>query len=299
MTQQTEYGFTLVEALMVIVITGILAGMIAVFIRVPMDSYVATARRAVLTDSADTAVRRLARDIRLALPNSIRNASNSTQCIEFIPTKLGGRYRSAVDSTNGNGGNVLGFTGINTNFDMLWPNDGSLPSQYGIVAGDVIVVYNDGTAKGNAYLGTNAIQVSSVSTATAPNSTTITLVSTTAAVPFNNKQLTSASPESQFQVIPTQTHVVSYYCLNSTLYRYTRTLTAAWPLPADCPTMTGGATAAVLATNVNMSNCSFKYDPPGSSTGLSRSGIVSISLGITQSGESVNLYYETHVNNTP
>ena len=51
----------------------------------------ASARRAALTDTADTAVRRMARDIRKALPNSIRQTSD--QCVEFIPTKTGGRYR--------------------------------------------------------------------------------------------------------------------------------------------------------------------------------------------------------------
>ena len=39
-------GFTLVEAIMVIVITGILAGMVAVFIKAPVDGYVDSVRRA-------------------------------------------------------------------------------------------------------------------------------------------------------------------------------------------------------------------------------------------------------------
>ena len=42
-------GFTLIEMVMVIVITGIVAAMVAVFIRQPIDAYVATARRAELT----------------------------------------------------------------------------------------------------------------------------------------------------------------------------------------------------------------------------------------------------------
>ena len=50
-------GFTLVEAIMVIVITGILAGMVAVFIKAPVDGYVDSVRRAELTDAADTALR--------------------------------------------------------------------------------------------------------------------------------------------------------------------------------------------------------------------------------------------------
>ena len=302
-------GFTLIEALVVMVITSIIATTIAVFIKLPMTGYVATARRAVLTDVADTVVRRIARDIRLALPNSVRNAydpatsTQYTQCLEFMPTKIGGRYRAVADSTNSNSGNILSFTGVNNNFDMLWPYNSSssaiatIPPVYNIAAGDIVVIYNDGSVNGNAYMGVNAIQVSNVQAATAPNSTTVTFVATTAAGPFYNKQLPSASPENQFHVIPAQTHVISYYCSGNTLYRYTRTLTAAWSQPTSCANMTNGATAAVLATNV--STCALQYDQPGSSTGLSRFGIVSISLGITQSGESVSLYDEVHVDNTP
>lgn len=297
-------GFTLIEALIVIVITGIIAGTIAIFIKLPMDGYVATTRRATLTDIADTAVRRIAREIRLALPNSVRNpGDNSTQCIEFIPTKIGGRYRSAADTTNiSNPGNSLSFAPIgsstSSSFDMLWPY-GAIPSAFSVAAGDIVVVYNDGSTSGNAYSGANAIQVASVAAASAPNSTTITFVNTTTASPFNYKQLPAASPSNQFQVIPAQSHVVSYYCNGGTLYRYTRTLSAAWGGPSNCANMTSGAASAVLVTNINNSACILRYDAPGSSTGLSRFGIVAISLQVTQSGESVNLYQEVHVDNIP
>ena len=50
-------GFTLVEMIMVITITGIIGAMVAVFIRSPVDSYVDSARRAELSDIADTALR--------------------------------------------------------------------------------------------------------------------------------------------------------------------------------------------------------------------------------------------------
>ena len=58
-------GFTLVEMIIVIVITGIIGAMVAVFIRVPVQGYVDVAARAALADTADTATRRLTRDVRL------------------------------------------------------------------------------------------------------------------------------------------------------------------------------------------------------------------------------------------
>ena len=55
-----------------IAIVGIIGAMVAVFIRSPVQSYVDSARRAELGDVADTALRRIIRDLRLALPNSVR-----------------------------------------------------------------------------------------------------------------------------------------------------------------------------------------------------------------------------------
>ena len=295
-------GFTLVEAIVVIVITGIIGGMVAVFIRAPVQGYVDAQRRSELTDVADTAMRRLARDIRMALPNSVRLPQTNIagdQCIEFIPTKIGARYRSVVDTINGAStgyGDPLDFTTIDGAFDMLWPN-GDFPTDSRIAAGYVIVVYNDGSAHGDAYSGTNAIQVAGVGAGGTANSSALNLVAVGAAAPFGRKKLPSESPFGRFQVIPAASHVVSYRCNNGTLTRNTRTLTAAWGRPATCAAMVLGATPSVLASHVTA--CSLTYDPPGSSTGLSRFGIVSMSLGITDSAETVNLYDQVHVDNTP
>lgn len=304
-------GFTLVEAIIVIVITGILAGTVAVFIKGAVDAYIDSARRAELTDVADTAVRRIARDIHLALPNSVRNPGDgSDQCVEFMPTKIGARYRMAKDSS-GNGDD-LDFSVEDGTFEMLWLNS-ALPPAMRVEAGDVVIVYNDGsgnsnclgsvgsgTAGGNAYCGYNAIQVASLG-AEAAGVTPINLVDAVTAAPFNRRQLPGESPYYRFQVIPKDEHVVAYACSGGTLYRYSRKLSvpwsAPWPVPASCAAMVSGATAAILAENV--SSCSLRYEPPGSSTGFSMNGILQISLTVTQSDESVRLYHQVHVDNTP
>ena len=90
-----QQGFTLVEAVMVIAITGIIAAVVATFIRAPVQGSFDSARRAELTDVADTAVRRISRDLRLALPNSVRvQLVAGVYYLEFLQTSDGGRYRS-------------------------------------------------------------------------------------------------------------------------------------------------------------------------------------------------------------
>lgn len=302
-------GFSLVELIMVLVIAGVLAGGVALFIKNPLDGYFAAARRAEMTDVADTAVRRLARDVHLALPNSVRNpVDGSALCVEYIPTKIGGRYRMASGAA---GDDILDFTAVDDQFDMLWLNS-ALPANNRIAAGDVVAVYNDGSGKadctgsfatgdagGNAYCGYNAIQVAGVVENAIPQTSTISFVDAVTASPFNRKQLPSESPSYRFQVIPANEHVVAYACSGGALYRYSRKLTGVRTQPADCAAMTTGATAAKLADNVNMATCSLKYEPPGSGTGLSRFGMLSISLQITVGDESVSLYHQIHVDNTP
>lgn len=265
---------------MVIVITGILGAMVAVFIKTPVEGYFDAARRAALTDEADSAVRRMARDLRLALPNSVRHAADgSDQCLEFIPTKIGGRYRFLEGTA---GGDPLDFTAPDSGFDMLWRN-GDLPAAERIAVGDQVAVYNDGSVSGDAYLGVNTSAVTGL-TENPDNTTTIAIAA---------KQFPSESPAHRFQVIPGGERVVGYACSGSTLYRYSSA--AMHAQPATCAAPASGAAAAVLAQHADCANSSFVY----LGSDLQQQGLVSISLKLTDSGESVNLYHQVHVDNTP
>ena len=292
-------GFTLIEMIMVITLTGILAGMVAVFIKAPVDSYIDMSRRAELSDIADTAVRRMTRDIRSALPNSVRNpVDSSDQCIEFMPSRSGGRYRAEQTVTPT--GDILDFLAIDASFDMLGLNS-NLPTSAQIAAGDVVVVYNDGSASGNAYTGLNAIQIAAggvVAPGDTAGTTKLTFVAAAGGTLFVRKLLPAASPSNRFQVMSSTEQVVSYACSGGKLYRHSRNITArtaSWDQPATCAAMSNAPTAsAILASSV--SSCSILYD---STSGTGRFGIVSVSLKLTQSGESVNLYHQVHVDNSP
>jgi MSHA biogenesis protein MshO len=260
---------------MVIVIMGVIGGMVAVFMKSPIDAYLDSARRAALTDIADTATRRFARDLRKALPNSVRNPSS--QCIEFIPTKTGGRYRA--DDT----ANALVIGVADSSFNMLGSNS-ALPGDQRIVVGDVVAVYNLGVTGADAYAGDNTSPVSAGATlgqSGAPVETTIAIDSK--AFPF-------ASPSNRFQVVPGTEKIVAYVCSGGLLLR-----AANHAYTSSCPTTASGTgTVSVLATNV--ANCNLVY----SGSDLQRNALVQMSITLTDSaGESVNLYHEVHVNNTP
>jgi len=272
--QTKQGGFTLVEAVLVILVTGIVGAMVAVFMKSPVDAYFDTARRAGLADEADTAVRRITRDIRKALPNSVRQASN--QCIEFIPTKTGGRYRA---ETNAAGlGDVLDFTATDTSFDMLGANPTA--ADQAIVANDIVAVYNLGIAGADAYAGDNTAAVSA-----APGAGDL---AGETKIPLGaGKQFPLESGSNRFHVIPGDETIVSYVCSGGALYRNTN-----YAYSSECPAPVPGTTP-VLAGNV--ASCSFDY----TGSDLRRNALVRISLALGDSEESVALYHEVHVNNTP
>jgi MSHA biogenesis protein MshO len=276
-----QRGFTLIEMVMVIVITGILGVMVAVFIKTPIEGYFDSARRAELSDAADTAARRMARDMRLALPNSIRHPSDgSDQCIEFIPTRIGGRYRAAAGT---GGGDMLDFTAADSSFDMLWLNS-ALPAADQIAVGDLIAVYNDGSADSNAYEADNTSPVTALVEDATAKTTNITMTA---------KQFPADSPTHRFQVIPGGERVVGYGCSAGTLYRYSSASMHAQP--ASCAALASGATAAILANDVDCAGTSLHY----AGSDLQQQGLVSVSLKLVKDGESVNLYHQVHLDNTP
>ena len=284
-------GFTLIEMVMVIVILGVVGSIVAVFMKRPVDAYFDSARRASLTDAADTTVRRMSRDIRKSLPNSLRlpSSGSPSACIEFIPTRTGGRYRADVNSAGS--GDPLVFTAADTSFDMFGLNS-ALPADQQVRANDLVAVYNLGITGADAYNLDNTSAVSAVAAGSLANETKITIAS---------KLFPLASGSSRFHVIPGDEPVITYVCSGAgtsaagdgtgTLYRYVRTLAAAYPTPATCTVPPAGTPA--LAQNV--STCSFVYN----GSDLARNALVQLTIGLTRSGETASLYHEVHVDNTP
>jgi len=302
-----ERGVTLIELVVVIATLGIIAAVAVVLIRQPLDAYRESAQRAELTDIADTALRRIGRDVRLALPNSIRvtPTTGTPVYMELLLTRNGGRYRSQQDASFN--GDILDFTGTNpvgsdTQFDTLVPMATTLADQ-SIVPNDVLVIFNlfaDPTiTQSNAYTR-NAAGCATVSNA-ACNSTLITGTGAGALanedrIIFSGRKFPQPSPGNRFHVV---SGPVTFACAPNnlpdaqgngigTLSRidgYAIALGQAAP-PAG--------TSSLLAKYVT--DCQIRYSQ---ATSTQARGLVSLSLSLTRGGETVTLYHEIHVSNVP
>ncbi len=261
MNKGQETGFTLIELILVIVIAGILSTMTTDIITFPVKSYIDLERRTTLVDSAELALKRMQRDIRRALPNSIRITGGTA--IELLHTSDGGRYRAKTASDGS--GDILDFTGLDNGFDVV----GSLSAT---PSGDV-VVYNLGSSSADAYAGNNRIGIANTST-----SNTIVL---TSAIQFPFQ-----SPQQRFYIVDTP---ITYSCVSGELRRYDN-----YSITGVAPNL--ASLSYKLQAKTDSISCSFNYDA-GSAT---RAGLVSLEITLTDdAGESAKLIHQVHVDNMP
>jgi MSHA biogenesis protein MshO len=283
MTRQR--GFTLVELIVVMVVVGVIAGVLVLQLRPAMQSYLAIRQRANLTNQADAALRRIIAEVHAAVPNSLRyTATAQGQCIEFVPTKDGGRFRTDIDTTNGKGTPLV--PGAATlSFDVLTDLDpADAPKDY-IVVGNV----NRDDAYDPGKVGT----ISSIATP-APSGVAASTITLEKAATFP-----AGYEGGRFLVVPANERAVTYTCTNAgtdsagtgtgTIYRVTGYTPGAAPWPS-CPTG-----PAILVTKV--SDCNIVYKENEGAT--QQSGYLQLQLGLADGGEAAKLTMGAHVENTP
>ena len=284
-------GFTLVEAILVIVIIGVIGAIVAVFIRAPVQGYADSAARAAATDEADLALRRIARDLRLALPNSVR-VSDDGSAVEFLQTTTGGRYLTLDDGVAAMP--VLDFDdAAQTRFTVV---GGTMRP---IERGDFIVVYNlgGGAVPSDAYLyrqgapDNNIVRVASVDYST-PNHPVVTMENNA----FALQATPMRSPSNRFQVV---SGPITYACEtgrdgSAELVRY-------WGYPIDASQNLppqGTPQRAVIASRV--ADCSQVFRYGSDVTRRSALVILNLSLRLANDRDSqVRLVNQVHVDNTP
>lgn len=263
-------GFTLIEMIMVLALSGILMAVVAMIMQFPITAYYDTLRRAQLVNGADTAMRRIAQEVRTALPNSLRQYDfGADSCIMLLPVVGGGLYRTEP-ATDGSG-DVLSFNGQDSAFDVL--TGANLPDFS--TATYHAVIYNLGIAGADAY-----------ATPTDKNRVQINGASSTAnrIVLASSNRFPFQSPGRRFMVMPN--YSVIYSCVGDKLYRTTGSVSSG--TLSACP-----GSGQLLAERV--ASCKFYY----ASGVTAAAGLLSVRLGVAEGGETVTMYQDIHVDNAP
>jgi MSHA biogenesis protein MshO len=281
----SQRGVTLVELVVTIAVSSIVVAFMAMFIVTPMNAYSAQARRAELVDDADSALRFMGRDVRAALPNSVRvSSSGSVTALELLATVDGARYRDGGPLTNP--ALDLDFTAADGAFATTVPFT-RLTLPWSSTA-HYLSIYNVGVPGADAYAMSNVIT---------PAGTAITI----SAGSTPNENLVTLSPAFKFSLGSPGKRVylvsgpVTYLCDtgSATLVRYSGYSIAGTQMTSVAALIAAGATAATVAADV--AACQFTY----TAGTAQRNALATLTLQLSRSGESVQLLQEVQLGNAP
>ncbi len=273
-------GFTLIEMVVVIVVSTILLAFVANFMTVPMDAYLAQKRRSEFIGDADRLMRTLASDVRTAVPNSIRFTNvGADSYITLLPAVATSTYKVAS-------GDLMTFPATVHQFVTM--------GIFANVAPTYVVIGNLGSAGKDAYQLTNVIS-GNISIANSASESTVTVNSS------GGSTFTSPSPSQRVYGV---NGPVSYWCsqVNRTVIRYQNHTIAA---VAGSPTNPGawiasGATQSIVASNVG--SCFANQDPPV--TALAQGGgLLNLTMTLNNpataanSAETITLFQQFRVEN--
>ena len=305
-------GMTLIEMVIVMVLLGILGASFGLFIVPMVNGYNAQVQRAALVDTGESALRRMARDIRIAVPNSARIATtglNGGFALELVPTVDGGRFcvGGLVDCSSLGANALLDVNSLDAQFDIIGCfQDGTFTTA--AAAGSVdyrLVVGNKGS---ELYAAAGSPKVIT------PDGTTITLsvdpsgacgsggarhqVALSASHKFcpdaTADDCNSRSPRQRVFVVDVKEAPVSYICdLNAGVQKLTRYSYYAFSGTQPTGSPGGGnLKTGVVATGVTA--CSIN-----SAADIQNTGIVVISLTLADgANESVTLLHQAQIDNS-
>ena len=280
-------GFTLIELVITMSITTIVVGFAALFINGPVKGFTDQVRRAELVDSAESSLRRMGRDIRRALPNSVRVRDiGSITALELLNAVEGIRYRAGPPPGNANA--WLNLAAADGAFNSIGTFD-SITKPFSSTT-HYLSVYNVGVVGASAYELLNVIT---------PVGTQIDIGAAAEAGEDNIVlspafQFAYPSPRQRVYLIDTP---VSFLCDTGagTLTRYSGYSITSDQADRDTAVelLAAGGTAALMSDN--LAACTFTFTPGTAQ----RAGLVTISLTVAQDGESIVLLQQVHIDNVP
>lgn len=267
-------GFTLIELILVIILLAIVAGFSFQFIGIGTQMFTAGAERLQMIEKSRFAIERLTRELRNAVPNSIRiRTSGNTQCLEFSPVRVVGTYYDAPIRPE-------------RADEMTLVTLSSLSHPWIAEPSDRIFIY---ATRSNFIYANNPQRYSVLDedydSSTAPASNPATHVLPLA----ENSRFAQSSPRSRAYI---GKQPVSFCLENGNLYRVE---SYGWNQSQTVPPETLSV-SQLLAERVNMGSSSFSLEPGASQ----RNNVIGIQLDFTsRSNESVFYNQKVHIPNAP
>lgn len=261
-------GFSLIELVIVIVLLGVLSISVATIFTDTTENYLQSEARLSMASTARLAIERIGREVREAMPNSVRvNADNS--CVEFVPIMAATEYVTLPTTSPG------------TTIDVVEPDASTEISGLSTTELYAMViplnnqeVYNPSTSHASSVSGF-AKQGGNITRATI------------ASARFNRR-----SPRDRIFFV---SQPVSFCLVGNQLNRYSSYgFNNSQPAPASMGTPSLILNRLLLDDNGTPVEV-FEYD----SGTLSRSGILMIELLLEGRKESINLQHEVHIRNFP
>lgn len=270
--QGAQQGFTLVELVMVIALAGVIAVLISTVMSNPLQSFVDQSRRAELVDKASMALNRMARDVRLAVPNSLTAIGSSE--IRMLSIAAAGRYRANQPVTGG-------------------PRvDPPQCPQAGNCSIDILSPITPGSSTAEHWLiiySTNASELGAVASPSVISPKAFSWSGGALSADLQNFRFKYASPQHRFYLVK---DLVNYRCDGAGIDANENGTGKLWRGISE--NLNGSNPSESLVVD-SVSGCSFTY-APGTNT---RNGLLTLRLTLAQEGETITLLQQVHVDNAP
>lgn len=279
-------GFTLIELVITILISSILAVGIISYIGDAVNGFVSSGSRNKLASSGRVVVDRLALELHNAVPNSVRvsspNLTNGNQCLEFIPFIGATNYLDAPFSSAGSSISAVTF---NPSILMSTP------------AGVYAAIYPIDTD--DLYTAADPGPLTAVDAITTASGGRVTLnLDLAATVPVEAHRFSRRSPVDRLYLA---TQPVSFCIVEDKLFRYenygfntSQCLPAGQGGPCDLPS-TSPNRALVSDSIDNTSLTAFVVVAQS----LRRNALVSVDVNFTDEFDVIRLKHEVLLRNVP
>tara|TARA_R100001039_G_C1853044_1_gene114173 strand:- start:1741 stop:2628 length:888 start_codon:yes stop_codon:yes gene_type:complete len=273
-----QRGFTLIETVITIVISAIIAVGIVNYIGDSVEGFAASGNRNKLASAGRTVVDRIALELHNAVPNSVRVTAaepGGGQCLEFMPFTGASSYRDAP------------FTGLGD--DTFEAVDFNPTLTYTSPAGVYAVIYPISTEALYEFANPGPMALVDVmeDTGGADGLVTITLDAP--------HRFTRRSPVDRFYIAETP---VSFCIVGSRLFRYQNygiQQTQCTPSTSSCLASSAPDRALISDNLNNAGRTAFAVLAPT----LRRNAIISLDLSFTSEGDVVDLKHEVLMRNVP